>query len=261
MNPNAIVKTNCMQKQILTITLILFLFSCNKSGSSDLAAFASTGIGGSLARFTIAGNYLYTVDKQDLKVYDISNGSQPQYKGATSVGFEIETIYPFQDKLFIGSTSVVYIFSISDPAKPAKLAIATAQNIFRRCDPVVAKDTVAYATLRTNGPCGGIQSMLVAYDIKNISNPVQKATLPVSEPYGLGYSDNALYVCDRNQGLIVFDITQAYSPAYVKNVPIMNGDPVDVVPYNNVLICWTTKGMILFDISNKLNPVLIKGIY
>ena len=69
-----------------------------------------------MARFTIVGNYLYTVDKTDLKVFDIANPAAPVFRQTVPVGFEIETIFPFKDKLFIGSTSVVHIFSIADPA-------------------------------------------------------------------------------------------------------------------------------------------------
>ena len=65
-----------------------------------------------MARFTIAGNYLYVVDKTHLKVFNVSEASLPVLKSNIEVGFEIETIYPFRDKLFIGSTSVVHIFSI-----------------------------------------------------------------------------------------------------------------------------------------------------
>src|SRR5881398_933222 len=148
MHLNAVAKTHCMKKQLITICLILFLFSCEKSNNSDAAAFSSPGIGGSLARFTIAGNYLYTVDNENLKVYDIANPALPQFKSSVHVGFQIETIFPFKDKLFIGSTSVVYIFSLANPEKPEKLAIASSAGVYRRCDPVVAKDSVAYATLR-----------------------------------------------------------------------------------------------------------------
>src|SRR3954471_12778821 len=123
-------------KQLLKILPIIFLFACNKT-TGDSAAFNSSGQGGSLARFTIAGNYLYTVDRQNLKVYDIANGSQPVFKSSVPVGFEIETIFPFKDKLFIGSTSVVHIFSIEDPALPKKLAEAISPSVMRRCDPVV----------------------------------------------------------------------------------------------------------------------------
>ncbi|HUQ64513.1 MAG TPA: hypothetical protein VM101_00030, partial [Flavitalea sp.] len=110
-------------KQIFVILSILFLFSCTKSADSA-ASFGGTGQGGSLARFTIAGNYLYTVDQENLKVYNIANPSQPVYVRTITVGFEIETIYPFKDKLFIGSTSVVHIFDITDPSNPQKLSEA-----------------------------------------------------------------------------------------------------------------------------------------
>lgn len=245
-----------MQK-ILTGILIILFFSCQKS--SDSASFNSGGgKGGSMARFTIQGNYLYTVDKQDLKVFDVANPANPIFKRTVPVGFEIETIFPFKDKLFIGSTSVVHIFSIDDPAHPKKLSVAFSPEVMRRCDPVVAKDTVAYATLRTNGPCGGIASILAVYDIKDITHPVQRNSYRISEPYGLGYSDTVLYVCDKMQGLMLFDISKAYEPKFFKS--INDGDYIDVIPYGNTLICWVKDGMILYDISNNKNPVRLTTI-
>ncbi len=174
-------------KKIIFILIVISIsfWQCEKDSSSP--KFGSTsGQGGSLARFALVGNYLYTVDAQKLTVYDVVNPGDPTLKNTFNVGFEIETIFPFKDKLFIGSTSVVYIYSISDPVNPQKLSTAISPQVLRRCDPVVAKDTVAFATLRTNGPCGGVQSVLAVYDIKDISNPVQKATYPVPQPYGLG---------------------------------------------------------------------------
>jgi hypothetical protein len=245
-------------KQILGYILVLIFFSCDKGGAETNAFANPTGQGGSLARFTIVGNYLYTVDKESLKVFDISNAAQPVFKNTVAIGFEIETIYPFKDKLFIGSTTVVHIFSIVDPAVPKKLSVAISPNVIRRCDPVVAKDTVAFATLRANGECGGTGSILAVYDIKDIFNPIQKGQYPVSEPYGLGYSDNVLYVCDRVNGLMVFDISKPYSPLFVRS--IVNVKPVDVIPYNNVLIVWTNTGINLYDITNKLTPLLLTQI-
>ncbi|HZH96680.1 MAG TPA: hypothetical protein VEY06_12375 [Flavisolibacter sp.] len=245
-------------KQILNLMLVALLFSCNK-GSADSASFASpTGQGGSMARFTIVNNYLYTVDKQNLKVFNITNVAQPVFERSVPVGFEIETIYPFGDKLFIGSTSVVHIFSITDPSVPKKLSVAISPTVIRRCDPVVAKDSVAFATLRATGECGGVGSILAVYDIKDITKPVQKGQYTVSEPFGLGYSGNVLYVCDRVMGLMVFDISQPYTPVLVRAVN--NLQPIDVIPYNNVLIVWTNVGMNLYDITVKLNPVLLTQI-
>jgi hypothetical protein len=249
-----------MKHLTIAFLFIILFFSCNKSSSDSSLAASNSGQGGSLARFTVVNNYLYTVDKQNLKVFDISNVAQPVFKRTIPVGFEIETIFPFKDKLFIGSTSLIYIFSITDPSNPQKLSEAISPAVMRRCDPVVAKDTVAYATLRTNGPCGGIQSVLAVYDIKDVLHPVQKATVGVGEPYGLGYSGNTLYVCDKQQGIVVFNITNAYQPVFVRNVTNAQTNFIDVIPYGNVLVCWASDGMVLYDISNPQNPQLIKKI-
>src|SRR5688500_6185492 len=187
-------KTLVMKKNIIYL-FVLFVLSQNMSCTKESAGkvFPGTsGKGGSLARFTISGNYLYMVDKSTLKTFNLTDPSSPELKSTVNVGFEIETIFPFQDKLFIGSTSVVHIFSIENPEAPEKLSTALSPQVFRRCDPVVAKDSVAYSTLRTNGSCGGTQSILAVYDIKDILHPLQVNGIFVSEPYGLGYADNAL---------------------------------------------------------------------
>lgn len=245
-----------MKKFLLIILLPAMIISatqCNKSTSSATTG----GSGGSTARFAISGNYLYTVDNVNLKVFDISTATDPVLKNTVEVGFEIETIYPFKDKLFIGSTSAVHIFSIDNPEQPERLSTAISPEVIRRCDPVVAKDTVAFATLRTNGPCGGRQSILAAYDIKDITNPVQKGTYPVTEPYGLGYADTALYVCDKG-GLYIFNIEDAYKPIHRKT--INDGWYLDVIPYNNTLICQVQDGLTLYDISQRMDPKLITKI-
>ncbi len=251
-----------MKKAIFHLFLIsLVFFGCDKA---DLAnSFGSSpaqtvGAGGSLARFAISGNYLYSVDEEQLKVFDINNPANPILKKTVTIGFAIETIYPFKDKLFIGSTSQVYIYSITDPENPQQLGIAISPEVLRRCDPVVAKDTVAFATLRTNGPCGGTRSILAVYDIKDVTRPVQKASYPVSEPYGLGYSNDVLYVCDRFSGLVLLNIKNPYQPTLIKS--IKDGSYIDVIPYQNTLICWVTTGIILYDITDNRNPVLLAKI-
>ncbi|MBL7700165.1 MAG: hypothetical protein JNK79_18505 [Chitinophagaceae bacterium] len=242
------------------VSLCLFVFtallqwSCTKEGKGFVN---SSGKGGSLARFTIVGNYLYTVDRSQLKVFDISQTPKALLTSTEDVGFEIETIFPFKDKLFIGSTSVVHIFSIEDPQHPKKLSTAISPTVMRRCDPVVAKDSVAYTTLRTNGICGGVRSILAVFDIKNIENPVEVYQYPVNEPYGLGYADSALYVCDKSS-LLVFNISRPYEPQLVTQ--INENEFFDVIAENNTLVCWVKQGIVLFDISNRLDPKLITKI-
>ena len=256
--PPLITPSNIHMKKICIAVILCCALFCQCSKDAASGNFATpTGTGGSLARFTILGSYLYTVDSKQLKAYDISSPGDPILKNTADVGFNIETIFPFQDKLFIGSSSAVYIYSVADPAKPQRLSEAISPQVLRRCDPVVARDTVAYATLRTNGPCGGTQSTLACYDIKDITKPLLKGVVLINEPYGLGYSGNVLYVCDRS-GLLVFDISSAYQPKLLKSLTGISY--VDVIPYGNVLICWVSTGMILYDISDNKNPVQLSKI-
>ena len=248
---------------IITLIVIGSVFQhCDKSSSLSVNSTSSqttTGVGGSMARYTILGDYLYTVDNSNLNVFDITDGANPVLKNTVKIGFSIETIYPFKDKLFIGSSSQVYIYSVANPANPKQLGSAISPQVLRRCDPVVAKDTVAFATLRTNGVCGGTQSILAVYDIKDINNPVQKATLNMDEPYGLGYADTVLYVCNGSNGLKVVSVANPYSPYVLKT--ITGGITfTDVIPYGNILICWVSDGVVLYDISKNNNPVLITKI-
>lgn len=239
----------------LLALVIVSCAACTKSDSKGMVT--PTGKGGSLARFTIVGKYLYIVDKNNLKVFDLSIASKPLLRNTTDVGFEIETIFPFKDRLFIGSTSVVHIFSIENPESPVKLGTAISPTVMRRCDPVVAKDSVAYATLRSSGICGGVQNILAVYNITNIHNPVQVNSMPVTEPYGLGYSDNALYVCDKSS-LLIYDISLPFAPEL--KLQMKDSDYFDVIPYGATLVCWVQGGLILYDISERFNPQLIAKI-
>jgi hypothetical protein len=247
-----------------TINTILFFMlatilinSCTKD-SANTAVNSQSGAGGSTARFTIAGNYLYVVDHTSLKSFDISNQANPVFKSKTEIGINIETIFPYQDKLFIGSSFSMYIYSLTDPAKPIRTAKAD-YTIRMSCDPVIAKDSVAYATLRASGPCGGGQSALVVYNIKNISSPALINTFTLNTPYGLGVKDSALYVCEGQGGLRLFNVRNAYNPVPVST--ITGNTFYDVIPYGNILICQVSDGFALYDIgANPLYPVFLSRI-
>lgn len=232
--------------------IMLALFSQCSKDSNALNAGANNGAGGSTARFTIIGNYLYVVDHNSLKTFNITNPNAPVYKTKTDVGINIETIFPHQDKLFIGSSNAMYIFSLTDPEKPVQLS--RSEYVIRMsCDPIVARDSVAYATLRGSGPCGGGRSALVVYNIKNTANPQLVRDITLQGPYGLGLKENALYVCEGSGGLKIFNISNAYQPIPAGDI---NGRTFyDVIPYGNILLAQTSTGFALYDITNPLQPV------
>jgi hypothetical protein len=234
---------------------VVLLAGCTKENAGGAI---QTGAGGSTAKFTIAGNFLYVVDNTSLKAFDISNPAvAPVLRSKTEIGINIETIFPYQDKLFIGSSFSMYIYSLTDPANPSKLAQAVYQ-IRMSCDPVVAKDSTAFATLNASSLCGGSVSNLVVYDIRNISNPVLKKTLPLSAPNGLGMQDSALYICDKPEGLLVYDIRNTYDPQRVRTISGYTFN--DVIPFGNLLICQVQGGLALYDITNRHLPVFLSQI-
>ncbi len=244
---------------LITIFILSTLISCSKESASVNGASA-TGAGGSTARFTIAGSYLYVVDNLSLKAFDISTNNSPVYKSKTLIGVNIETIFPYQNKLFIGSSSTMYIYSLTDPSKPERLGKAE-YTIRMSCDPVVARDSVAYATLRASSRCGGGMSALVVYNIKNISSPQLMKSVPLIGPYGLGIKNNTLYVCEASSGLWVYNITNAYDPAFVSNINVSNTSFYDVIPYGNILIAQVNDGFILYDIgTNPMQPAFLSRI-
>lgn len=242
--------------QILAGAAIVLLYgNCSKSSESA----AQTGAGGSTARFTISGNYLYVVDHSSLKTFSIANPENPVLKSKTEIGINIETIFPYQDKLFIGSSFSMYIFSLTSPERPVQIAKAD-YEIRMACDPVVAKDGVAYATLRASGPCGGSQSALVVYNTTDISKPVLAKTVNLQGPYGLGLKDNALYVCEGALGIRVFDIADKYNPVQVSTLE-HDETYYDVIPYGNILIAQAASGIVLYDTgADPLQPVFISKI-
>lgn len=246
-----------MKKTLHILVFVLVSLAVLRCNKETTASTTTTGTGGSMARFTIVGNHLYTVDNTTLKVFDIADPVNPVIKKSVKVGFNIETIYPLADKLFLGSSSAVYIFSIANPELPQQLSTAITPEVLRRCDPVVAKDTVAYATLRANGPCGGTQSVLATYNIKDITKPISINAQAVPEPYGLGYADSALYVCSKN-GLLVYNIKNAYNPQQTGTIG--TDFCKDVIPYGNTLICWIDKGILLYNITDRFSPQFIAKI-
>lgn len=95
-------------KRILLVCLIAVLASCDADSNSSNGN-SPDGIGGSLARFSLVGNYLYTVDDQSLRIFDISNPAVPTFSGEKFIGFDIETLYSLDQYLFVGSRLGMYI--------------------------------------------------------------------------------------------------------------------------------------------------------
>ena len=110
-------------------------------------------------------DYLYTVNQSSLKSYLISTPSNPEFKNTTQLGWVIETIFPYKDKLFVGSNAGMFIF---DNSRPETTVLLSTFEHARACDPVVVHENTAYLTLRNGSECNGFFNRLVVIDISNI---------------------------------------------------------------------------------------------
>ncbi|CAG4995451.1 hypothetical protein DYBT9275_01641 [Dyadobacter sp. CECT 9275] len=219
----------------LTVTgNLCILTSCDTQKADSASVNPQNGVGGSMARFAITGNTLYIVSKQALEVYDITSGGEPVKKVKKEMGVGIETIFPYQNHLYIGASDGMYIYSNSSPQNPQFLSKYTH---IQSCDPVVVQDQFAYVTLRSGVMCRpwAGQSSLDVVDVSNPANPRMISSQPMQTPYGLGVSGNKLFVCEGDNGLKVMDISQPGQPVLKKHFTTVPSYDV-IVRANHLMI-------------------------
>lgn len=229
--------------------------------SSDLASSESnnsgnvTGTGGSMARFTLSQGHLYTVGDASLNVFDLGLPNQPVLTQTVHLGWGVETIYPYEDKLFIGSRTGMYLFDNRQPSSPV---LMSEYSHWTSCDPVVVEGTTAYVTLRGGRTCDGFVNQLEIIDIEDITAPRLISTWPMVGPYGLAIRDEVLYLCDGNAGLKVFDV--ATPEAIVSLTTDQRMNTYDVISLSDShLLCVGEDGLYQFDTTDK-NKLLLLSI-
>ena len=245
-----------MRKQLILIVIGAVLFSsCSfNDAAPDMSDLSNSGTGGSLACFTIVGNYLYTVDNHQLKVVDVSNPSQPVYKKTVHPGFDIETLFSHGDKLFVGSMLGMYIFDLSEnPETPKQLSYY--QHIVS-CDPVVADEHFAYVTLNSSQQvCWRAVNELQIVDISDLNQPKMIFNTPMKSPQGLSVSNDTLYVCD--DGLKIFKLAPDR-----KNVSLLQKFDItatDVIKIDKSLLVIGNDGFYQYQINHN-NIQLLSSI-
>ncbi|GAB3225836.1 hypothetical protein GCM10027346_07490 [Hymenobacter seoulensis] len=206
------------------------------SGGASAPAPGLVGKGGSLARFAILDQTLYTVDEQSLKLFDLTNATTPVPGPQLPLQFGIETIFPKDHYLFLGTQRGMYIFDVAVPQAPQQVAYY--QHVMS-CDPVVVDDRYAYVTLRSGRTCGGEPNQLQVIDLTTLSQPRLAQTYAMTGPQGLGVDGTQLFVCD-NDGLKVFDTSQAPQLTQIQAFPVK---VVDVIPNGGTLLAIGANGL------------------
>jgi hypothetical protein len=210
-------------------------------------ASQSYGTGGSMARFTLMDGHLFAVDESTLRVFDVLNPAEPKFLKPIELGWGIETIFPFDQKLFIGSNRGMHIYDASTPSAPTRLAVY--EHVLS-CDPVVVNEDYAFVTLRSGNFCNNGVNELHVIDIKNPSQPKLIKAYPMLNPHGLGLAENYLYVAEGKHGLKSFNASDVLTIDKNQLEFIQSMKSSDLIPGPKSLIVIGTDGVCQYDYSN-----------
>jgi hypothetical protein len=211
---------------------------------SDKGGSMSSGVNGSMSRFTLYDKYLYAVINDQMCIFDLSE-SKPTAKGSEYIG-NVETIFSYKDNLFLGMPTGMSIYSVKDPLKPVRCSTIT--HVLG-CDPVVVDNDLAYVTVHSGNFCGQNNDELFIVDVKDVYHPSQLVSYKMTNPKGLGIDNGHLFLCD--DGLKVFKIGKDPQMLIANQTLHKTGmDGYDLIPYENVLMMIADDGLYQYDYSD-----------
>lgn len=195
-------------KEILDDQLVYLDFAKNvipKSSVPSSFAGNSDQVIGTINRITKAKDHIYIVSNNNMIIID-DNDFASQATRIDNIKEDMETIFPYQNTLFVGTKTSMSIYDISNEEQPT--AIHEFEHA-RSCDPVLPYNNVAFVTLRTAdfSACPGNINALLVIDINDISNPIKVDEIQQPSPYGMAIIEHYLFVGNGSSGLSIFDIS------------------------------------------------------
>lgn len=226
-----------------------------RSGASGGAN--AHGIGGSMARFTISKNILYVLNTQSLKLFDVTSSENILANGEFNIGSGMETVFPYNEHLFIGTQTGMLIYNISEPTNP--VYVSSFAHI-RSCDPVVVDENYAYVTLRDGNNCGETVNQLDVVNIEDYKQPYLMKSYPMVHPHGLGIEDELLFICDGDAGLKIYNTGDPYKIKDNHLVTFGDIHAYDVIPVNDILLMIGNDGFYQYTYSGQQQISLLSHI-
>jgi hypothetical protein len=212
----------------------------------------SSGVAGSMAGMVIMNNYLYAISEMhSLGIVDITNPSVPKLDSSFFAGYDLQTIYPFEDKLFLGSAIGMFMYDVSDPQHP--VSIGEFEH-GRACDPVISDGSYAYVTLHAGTDCGGDQNELDIINIKDLVNNQLVKTYSLIKPTGLSKDGDLLFVCDGSE-VKIYNVADPLALKLLQQ--IKSNEPYDIITANKKAIIVTDDGLYQYEYSNINNIHLL----
>jgi len=219
------------------------------NGPTNSESFKDSGTGGSLARFTITKDHLYVIDNVTLFIYDVKQAAKPRSVNEIYVEWGIETLFPYQDLMFIGANNGMFIYDNRTPSAPEFLSKF---EHARACDPVYVQGDYAYVTLRDGSVCEAFFNQLDVVDVSDWKNPKLEVTHQMQNPHGLSVRGDHLYICEGKHGLKVFNKSDHSRIPDNRTDHIKNLHAYDVISLSEShLLVIGKDGLYQYDASDK----------
>ena len=232
-------------------------FSTNSSGVGG-GSGTTFGVGGSMARFGLYKDYLYTVDESILYTFKIDDLENPQEVEKKSISWNIETMFIYNDHLFFGTTSGMLVYSLEIEQSPTYV---NQYSHITSCDPVVVQGNLAYVTLHDGGWCGRSVNRLDVLEMsENYTSMSLLKSYNMANPHGLGIDGDLLFICDGDAGLKIYDASDPLQISSHKLAEFPDINTLDVIPVNNYLFMIGEAGFYLYDYSDIQNITLLSTI-
>lgn len=249
-------------KNLFYLLSILFFISCSEEASIAPNEQSTNGINGSYSQIIVYGDYLYGLNDQLLSTVDISDKEDVQVIHQQELDFDIESIYRYEDLLFIGSSSQMYIFTIGSNGIP--VLNSTTNYIFERItcnlfDPVITDGKYAYVTLHVERedncffigrPVNATVNELQIYDISDIENPKFINKFNLRQPKGLVKKDHYLFICDT-WNVKILDVSDVENIKLFHTLP--NTESYDAIIKEDILLVVGGNEYVQFDIKDMNN--------
>lgn len=192
----------------------------------------------------------YCIPMNNAKTVLLLNSSTLKEVSRVYVSGIIEDCDVQNNKMYVGDSSGLSIFDISDPAKPKPIWVSSIANM----DSILVEGHYLYLSVWNDG--------VKIYDISNPNSPSFVSHFDTAgRTWDVLKKDNYLYLADQVGGMKILDISTPATPVLIGTIPTIasHGDTNSISIQGNTLIATDyLQGIKVIDISNPATPMLLQ---
>lgn len=166
--------------------------------------------------------------------------------------------------MHIGSEFEYNIYNLGEDGIPS---FESEMNLFEdvtHCDPVIANDSIAFVSISSDldefeNSCrhNRIVQQVSIYDLEKRNEQIGPIAF-LDEPAGIALDENWLFVCERNDGLKVFDVSKPKEVIMLHHFPGFSA--INVFTNEGMLMVTGENQLIQFDYSDMQNMRQISSL-